>query len=127
MFGTFLEARIRKKDYLLIFFSAGIFGNFAYFLSSPFGNIPVVGASGAVYGIIGTLAVLYPSLIVYIGLMPMPMMIAAIFWIIINLFGMFTPSNIAYQSHLAGILVGIGYGIYLRRKIKYKRMIIDML
>jgi hypothetical protein len=120
MFGLYLEARVSKKEYLLLFFSAGFLGNIAYLLTSPSASRPAVGASGAIYGILGTLAILYPSLIVYVGYAPMPMIIAAIFWAILEFLGMFTPSNIAHQSHLAGLIVGVLYGFYLR---KHKRKI----
>jgi len=116
MFGTYLELRIRKIDFLVLFFISGIVGNFAYYLTDFNSRIPAVGASGAIYGILGALAVLYPALIVWVGYVPMPMIFAAIFWIVLNFLGLFTPSNIAYQAHLAGIFFGILYGYSIKKK-----------
>jgi len=119
VFGSYLEVRIRKIDFLILFFLAGIFGNFAYLLTNVNGTIPAVGASGAIYGILGALAIIYPTLVVWVGYVPMPMIFAAIFWIILNFFGLFTPSNIAYQAHLAGIFVGIVFGYWIKRRGAY--------
>lgn len=118
MFGLYLETRVTTKQYLFIFFVAGILGNVAYWLTAPLGTIPAVGASGAVYGVMGMLAILYPGLIVYIGYAPMPMIFAAVIWFLMEFTGMFTPSNIAHQAHLAGLVVGALYGLYVRRQRK---------
>jgi len=116
IFGLYLEARVSTKQYLFIFFLAGFFGNVAYYLTAPLGVIPAVGASGAIYGVMGMLAVLYPGLIVYVGYAPMPMIIAAAIWFLMEFTGMFVPSNIAHQAHLAGLIVGAAYGLYVRRQ-----------
>jgi membrane associated rhomboid family serine protease len=116
MFGLYLEPRVSTKQYLLVFFAAGIFGNVAYWLTSPLGTIPAVGASGAIYGIMAMLAVLYPNLVVYIGFAPMPIIFAAALWFIIEFTGVFIPSDIAHQSHLAGLAVGVAYGLYIRKQ-----------
>ena len=118
MFGLYLERRISRRDYILIFLLAGIVGNFGYMLTAFDKNIPAVGASGAIYGIMGCLAVLEPYAMVYVGYLPMPMIAAAFFWAFIEFIGIFIPSNIAHGSHLFGLIVGIGFGIYLRTRIK---------
>jgi membrane associated rhomboid family serine protease len=118
-FVSYLEVRIRKDDFLILIFLAGIFVNFAYLLTNVNATIPAVGASGAIYGILGALAIIYPTLVVWVGYVPMPMIFAAIFWIILNFLGLFTPSNIAYQAHLAGIFVGIFYGHKIKKKGTY--------
>lgn len=116
IFGLYLESRVSTKQYLFIFFLAGFFGNVAYYLTAPLGVIPAVGASGAIYGVMGMLAVLYPGLIVYIGFAPMPMIFAAAIWFLMEFTGMFVPSNIAHQAHLAGLIVGAAYGLYVRKQ-----------
>ncbi len=121
MFGIFLESKISEKFFLANYFLAGIFGNLMYFMTDPTSPIPAVGASGAIYGVMGALTVLYPRMIVYVGLgLPMPMIVAAIFWVVINFIGLFNPSGIAYQAHLGGIFIGVLFGIYLRMKNRKK-------
>jgi len=118
IFGTYLETRVKPSQFLIVFFAAGILGNAAYWLTDPLGTIPAVGASGAIYGVMGMLAALYPGLTVYVVFMPMPMMFAAALWFVLEFVGFFTPSDIAHQAHIAGLAVGVLYGLYLRRQRK---------
>jgi membrane associated rhomboid family serine protease len=118
MFGLYLETRVTPRQYLAIFFAAGLLGNAAYWISAPSSTIPAVGASGAIYGVMGMLAMLYPGLIVYIAYAPMPMIFAAVIWFFMEFTGMFTPSNIAHQAHLAGLIAGLTYGLYIRKQRK---------
>jgi uncharacterized protein len=118
VFGTYLETRVSPSKYLTVFFAAGILGNVAYLLTDPTSIIPGVGASGAIYGIMGMLAMLYPGLIVYVFYAPMPIIVAAGLWFILEFTGLFTPSDIAHQAHLAGLLLGAAYGYYLRRRMQ---------
>jgi membrane associated rhomboid family serine protease len=116
IFGMYLESVIGRKKFIIIFFLTGIAGNLAYLMISPQGIIPAVGASGAIYGIMGTLAILRPTLIVYVGVIPMPMIVAAVLWTIIEFLGLFVPGNIAHEAHLAGLFLGGLIGFILRRR-----------
>lgn len=115
MFGSYLEQIISKKNYLLIYFLAGIVGNFGYILTAPSSITPAIGASGAIYGILGSLAVLAPSARVFVLGIPMPMVLAAFLWFLIEFFGLFIPSDIAHGAHLGGLFVGILIAFYIRR------------
>jgi membrane associated rhomboid family serine protease len=123
IFGIYLEQRIGGKTFLSIFFISGIIGNLGYMLTAFNSTTPGLGASGAVYGIMGALAVLEPFAIVYIGFAPMPMVFAAIIWTITEFLGLFVPGNIAHGAHLAGLFVGAAFGFYLRRSRRRIRFI----
>lgn len=115
MFGTYLESRITKKHYLLIYFLSGIIGNIGYMITAPSATTPGIGASGAIYGVMGTLAIIMPRATVYVSGIPMPMIAAAFLWGILEFFGVFVPTgNIAYGAHVGGLISGIVSGLYLR-------------
>ena len=118
MFGSYLEDIISKRSYLLIYFLAGIVGNFGYIITAPSALTPGIGASGAIYGILGSLAVLAPGARVFVMGIPMPMIFAAFFWFLIEFFGLFAPSDIAHGAHLGGLFVGILFAFYIRRTWK---------
>ena len=120
IFGTYLEARISKKYFLIIYFASGIIGNVGYMITAPGPLNPGLGASGAISGIMGALAMISPSAVIYFYGVPMPMIIASFFWLISEYLGIFGPSNIAHGAHLGGLLLGIILGLYLRTK--YKKM-----
>jgi hypothetical protein len=114
MFGIVLENKIGSKHFIIIFFLSGIIGSVGYMITASDPMIPAIGASGAIYGILGALAVVMPLMTVWVVGIPMPMIVAAVVWIALEVFGMFSPSSIAHGAHLGGVVVGIIYGIYLR-------------
>jgi membrane associated rhomboid family serine protease len=120
-FGLYLERLFNKKTYLIIFFVSGFFGNLLFLFTTYNPSLPAVGASGAIYGIIGFLAALRPYEIVYVYFTPVPLIALAIIWAIISFVGTFIPSDIAHSAHLSGLLVGyfIGYMLKKRERKKY--------
>jgi membrane associated rhomboid family serine protease len=118
IFGSYLESRVGAGTFLFVYFLAGIFGNLGYMLTAFNPNIPGVGASGAIYGLIGTLAAVAPLAIVYVGFAPMPMIFVAVLYGITEFFGLFVPSGIARGAHLSGLIVGFLYGLYLRNGMR---------
>ncbi|MEM0053419.1 MAG: rhomboid family intramembrane serine protease [Nitrososphaeria archaeon] len=122
-FGLGLENIVGRKLFAIIFILSGIVGNIGYLIADPLSGIPGVGASGAIYGIVGTLVVLTPFRRVFLyGFLPIPLILLVILWALIDFAGLFSPSTIAHSAHLAGLIVGILFGIYFRRylvKIEY--------
>lgn len=110
LFGTILERIVGGNKFLLIYFSAGLLGSLA--------TLPLyaasLGASGAIFGVMGTVAVLRPRMVVYVSYVPMPMIVAAAVWAAMDLVGFFVPSGVANAAHLAGLGLGILAGLYLK-------------
>ena len=110
LFGTILERIVGGNKFLLIYFSAGLLGSLA--------TLPLyaasLGASGAIFGVMGTVAVLRPRMVVYVSYVPMPMIVAAFVWALMDLVGFFVPSGVANAAHLAGLGLGILAGLYLK-------------
>jgi len=114
MFGSYLENLTSKRNYLLIYFLAGIVGNLGYIITAPSAITPGIGASGAIYGILGAVAILTPTARVFVMGIPMPMIVAAFLWFLIEFFGLFVPSSIAHGAHLGGLFVGILIAFYIK-------------
>lgn len=110
--GSFLVRAVGEKSFLAVFFLGGLAGNILYFLLGP-AYTPGVGASGAIYALGGTLAVLAPGIPVLIFPIPVPVPLWAA--ILIFLFISFLP-GIAWQAHLGGLLLGLVAGLFLRRR-----------
>lgn len=120
-FGTFLLRLVGTRTFLIIYFLGGIMGNvffmfFAFigFLTSPFST--VIGASGAIFALGGTLAVLTPRLRVYAFPIPvpMPLWVAVIGGFVILSF----MGGVAWQGHLGGLVTGLIAGFVLRRRVR---------
>jgi len=110
LFGFILERTIGSERFLAVYLISGILANLiaVNFYSTS------LGASGAIMGIIGTLAILRPLMGVWVFGMILPMSIAAVIYIIIDAIGVFIPSNIGHIAHLSGIAFGIIFGTILR-------------
>ncbi len=128
LFGSILEEIIGSKRFIIIYLTGGIIASIVFILGLPIlftigmptsGN--ALGASGAIFSILGMLAVLRPHITVWISYMPMPMWIAAIVWAGQDLMGIFIPDNVANFAHLGGLLFGIIIGFFYKdKKIKKK-------
>lgn len=132
LFGTILESRVSKRDFLIIFFAAGLIGSFLYYLTmftpwasfceAPDGSIwhcPALGASGAIFGLLGAVAIMLPEMRIFMMFFPMKMKHAAMLWVAIEFFGTFDASSgIASAAHLGGLIFGIAYAWYLKKKIQ---------
>ena len=112
LFGFILERIIDSKKFIIIYFATGLVSG----LASSFFYEASIGASGAIFGILGALAALRPRMTVYVGYIPMPMIAAAGVWAFLDLLGMFAPSGTANAAHLGGLAFGIIAGFYWRKE-----------
>ncbi len=110
LFGSVLEKLIGSRRFLFAFFITGILANL---ISVNFYDNSL-GASGAIFGIIGTLILIRPLMIVWAFSLPMPMFVAGILWAAGDIIGIFVPSNVANFAHLSGMFFGLILGIYYR-------------
>ena len=118
-FGMYLERIVGRQTFVIIFILSGIVGNLGHMITTPDPSIPAIGASGAVYGVMGALAVLVPFMLVFVyGMLPLPMVVVAILYAILDLVGIFSPSGIAHGAHLGGMFVGIVLALYLKIRIR---------
>ncbi len=114
-FAPVLERKIGSPKFLLIFFLSGIVAGIGWCLTS---DNPAVGASGALYGVFGALAVLMPRMRMYIFPLPIPLEM----WMVVILFAIFnflmigTTYPIAFTAHLSGLFFGLLAGLSLKRK-----------
>lgn len=118
-FGALFENLYGTKRFLILFFLSGIFGNILYILLNLDSHSIGIGASGALSGLLGCLAILRPRDEVIIFPIPIPISLytALIIWILINIFGIIFPmGNIGYSAHLGGTIFGILYGEYMIKK-----------
>jgi len=129
--GGFVEKLVGKKRFLSLYFASGIFaGIFFVLIEALVGtnlNIYAVGASGAIFGLGGLLAILTPRLPVLVFfIIPLPMWMAMVFLMVVLWSlsaGLGLP--IGNTAHLGGLLVGVGYGLYLKKKYPHRTKMIS--
>jgi len=124
--GNLVERIIGKRRFLSLYLLSGLFAGMFFVLISlffPSENVYAVGASGAIFGLIGLLMVLTPNLPVYMMFIPIPIKMkyaAPAMLIILWLVSILGNVPVANTAHLGGFLFGLAYGFYLRKKYKNK-------
>jgi len=133
IFGDNVEAKIGHIKYLIFYLFSGIFASlFQYLLMSNY-QLPTIGASGAIAGVLGAYLKFFPrnkvDTLIPIFFLPLVISVPAVFmlvyWFLIQAFSSFstitqtgTFDSVAYSAHVGGFLTGFvasGYFVWQRR------------
>jgi len=127
IFGDNVEDRFGHLRYLLFYLLCGVAATFAQLAFSLGSDIPNLGASGAIAGVLGAYVLLFPRrrvtvLLGYI-VVPMPALVVIGFWIVLQFFngiGSIAVSadtgGVAYMAHIGGFIAGLVLALVLRGK-----------
>jgi membrane associated rhomboid family serine protease len=122
IFGNNVEDALGRFRFLIFYLACGVVAAVAQVATDPHSTIPIVGASGAIAGVMGAYIVLFPEAqvlsivpIFIIGMfMEVPAIIVIGFWALLNFVnaqwlggGGMRGGGVAYQAHVAGFLAGI--------------------
>lgn len=115
-FGPTVERLVGTRRFLVLFFVGGaLSGVLQVVLAASFSNGGgALGASGALMLLFGILMVILPNekLLVY-GIVPVPFWLAGIGYAAMDVLGVFNPaSTVGNFAHLAGMALGLAYGIW---------------
>ncbi|MFH1046483.1 MAG: rhomboid family intramembrane serine protease [Candidatus Omnitrophota bacterium] len=111
-FGPAIETSWGKRQFLFYYFFTGIGAGLCNILASWHSTAPVIGASGAIFGILVAYALMFPETeILMFFIIPMKMKQAILFLAGLNLLGALSSphAGIAYFAHLGGGLFGYLY------------------
>jgi membrane associated rhomboid family serine protease len=122
VFGDNVETAMGHIRFLAFYLLCGAAGGLAHIASEPGSAIPLIGASGAVSGIVAAYLMLHPwahVTVLLFGLMTMRvhaywLLGAWIAWQVFNAL-LFAGGDVAYWSHLGGLLAGAALVVVLRR------------
>ncbi len=128
VFGDNVEDGLGHLRFLVFFLACGIFGGIAHAVMMPSSGIPLIGASGAVAGVIAAYLMLYPRVMVWVLIMRfIPIRITAAFalgaWIATQLVMAAIPyvvpgaqiGPVAWWAHIGGIIAGAVLVVFMRR------------
>lgn len=129
IFGRIIELELGWKKFLLVFFVSAFVGELGILASSFLGlsspSIPTIGASAAVFGLMGTAMLIKPfEFIMYPYLIPIPLIIVAVFYTLYNIAALIVvittdmSSSVSYISHIAGLASGMFFGFREERSKK---------
>jgi membrane associated rhomboid family serine protease len=123
IFGDNVEDRLGQAKFIVFYLLCGIAATFAQVLVDPTSNIPNLGASGAIAGVLGAYLIMFPRSQVRVmmgrGIIPMPALIVIGFWALLqflNGFGAIVATEqtagggVAYMAHVGGFIAGLILG-----------------
>ncbi len=117
--GPETERTLGTNRFFALYFLSGILGGLGWSLLSPYGSC--VGASGAIFGVLGAYAALYPNRELILIFMPFVPIKAWVFVLLIGAYEFFNTlsfgagGHIANSAHLSGGIVGYIYATVIGR------------
>jgi len=120
IFGNRIEDAVGHFRYLFFYLICGAGSSLVHILSNPHSDIPTIGASGAISGIMGAYFLLYPRsrivtlipVFIFFKIARIPAFFFLGFWFLLQLWGSYSASlsggsGIAWYAHIGGFLLGM--------------------
>src|SRR6266851_3781500 len=130
IFGAAVEYRMGASRYAAFYFASGIAAALATILIAPESRVPVIGASGAIAGVLGAYFIFYPRgriltilpIFIFIQVVEIPAVIYLLIWFAIQLYAGIAAGQqgasmggVAWWAHVGGFLFGIALGPLLAK------------
>jgi membrane associated rhomboid family serine protease len=127
IFGDNVEDNFGHTKFLTFYLISGLAATATQLVASLQSNIPNLGASGAIAGVLGAYILLFPKQRVQVvsgrGIIPVPALIVIGFWFVLQLFSgigsLYYTSDtggIAYMAHIGGFVAGLVLAFIFKRK-----------
>ena len=120
LFGNNIEDSMTRPRFLIFYLLCGVAAALAQVWIDPNSAIPMVGASGAISGVMGAYLVLYPRVRVFtilplgffITTVALPAWAMLIYWAVLQIFGGFARigddgGGVAFWAHVGGFVAGV--------------------
>ena len=120
IFGDNVEYLMGRFRFLIFYLIVGFIAAFAYTIMDPNSTVPMIGASGAISGVLGAYAIKFPKarvrvlifLFIFITTVQIPAYIVLGFWFFIQLLSGFSSIGnagvgVAWWAHIGGFLAGM--------------------
>ena len=122
IFGPAIEERFGTPRYLYFYFAAAVAAALAMVAMGPESHVPVIGASGAIAGVLGAYFVIYPRgrittilpLLFFWPMVEIPAYFYLLFWFVAQLYAGIisgaqgpTVGGVAFWAHVGGFLFGV--------------------
>jgi membrane associated rhomboid family serine protease len=121
VFGNNIEDRLGPIKYVLFYLAAGVAATMAHVLVQPHSTIPLIGASGAIAGVMGAYLVWFPNVRILTAFFYILILIRKIsakwllaFWFVLQFFTSPTE-GVAWVAHVGGFLFGAAVALFVRK------------
>jgi membrane associated rhomboid family serine protease len=121
LFGDNVEDHLGRLRYLVLYFSAGLVASLCHWAVEPMSTTPVIGASGAIAGVLGAFAVTWPwarvstliFLVIFVTVVEVPALVVLGAWFLLQVWAgqeslrQATAGGVAWWAHVGGFLAGM--------------------
>ncbi|MFZ3231430.1 MAG: rhomboid family intramembrane serine protease [Pseudobdellovibrio sp.] len=124
-FGPIMESTLGRNAFIKFYLIAGIISSLSHAMVSNLilhePNLPALGASGAISGLILLFSLTYPKQkILVFGLIPVPAIFGALAFVGLDIWGLVAQAEggglpIGHGAHLGGALTGLAYYLYQKK------------
>jgi membrane associated rhomboid family serine protease len=129
IFGDNVEDRLGHGLFIVFYLLCGIAAALGQALTQPYSSVPMVGASGAIAGVMGAYFVLYPQsrvltavfILFFIDLIEIPAIFFLGIWFLMQFFSGVgslgadaAEGGVAFWAHVVGFITGAAVGVVLR-------------
>lgn len=130
IFGNNIEDYLGHAKFFFFYILTGLMASFAQILSDVGSRVPMVGASGAIAGVLGAYIVLYPRarvttlvfFFIFIRLVELPAILVLGWWFFLQLIGASTGGGVAWFAHIGGFISGLFLvGYFGKRRPGHRR------
>lgn len=126
IFGDNVEDKLGHTRYLFMYLFFGIAAATCQVIMYPGSVMPMVGASGAIAGVMGAYLVFYPRakvktlliIIIFITIVDIPAFVFLLLWFFFQFISGTGGAigHVAWWAHIGGFIAGLGYAMYFLRK-----------
>ena len=125
IFGNNVEDVLGRFRFAVFYLVCGLSASLTHIVFNPGSTVPMIGASGAIAGVLGAYALLFPRarvrtfvfLFIFVEVVPIPAAFMLGLWFVMQIMNIGLGGGVAWFAHIGGFLIGMG----LVRAFKKKR------
>lgn len=115
IFGNNVEDAMGRVRFVFFYLICGVAATLVHVIADPDSTVPMIGASGAIAGVLGAYFVLYPQarvktlviLIIFIQIVHIPAVLLLGFWLLMQIMNVGGGGGVAWYAHIGGFLAGM--------------------
>ena len=111
IFGNNIEDYLGSFRFILFYLISGLGASLVHILFHVNSKVPMIGASGAIAGILGAYLILYPRAriisLVFIWIVPVPAALILMLWFLGQVMNIGIGGGVAWFAHIGGFLIGL--------------------
>lgn len=128
IFGNNVEDFLGPVRFLLFYLVSGLGAAGTHIVTNPNSTVPMIGASGAIAGILGAYFVLYPGArvqtLVFFWIVPIPAALILGMWFLGQILNVGLGGGVAWFAHIGGFLTGLVLVRYFAKKRPFFRRVV---